>query len=150
MARRPRNETEPGVHHVYARGVEKRVIFLDDDDRRLYLALLRGVVDSFDWACHAYCLMTNHVHLLIQTFEPNLGRGMHALHGLYARLFNERYERVGHLFQNRFGSRQVHDEVQLARVAAYIFENPVAAGLCATPDEWAWTGSLSRGLLAPA
>ena len=94
--------------------------------------------------------MTNHVHLLIQTFEPNLGRGMHALHGLYARLFNERYERVGHLFQNRFGSRPVQDEIQLARVAAYIFDNPVAAGLCATPDDWEWSGRLSRGLLLPA
>jgi putative transposase len=138
MARKPRNETEAGIHHVYARGVERRLIFGDDEDRRLYLRLLQGVVDKFRWRCLAYCLMPNHVHLLIETREPNLGRGMHSLHGLYAQAFNERWSRVGHLFQSRFGSRWVHDEVQLARVLAYIAVNPVAAGLCTAPDEWEW------------
>jgi REP element-mobilizing transposase RayT len=138
MARLPRNEVEAGVHHVFARGVEKRLIFLDDDDRRLYLRILVGVVERFGWRCLAYCLMPNHVHLLIETREPNLGRGMHLLHGLYAQSFNTRWTRVGHLFQGRFGSRLVHDEVQMATVAAYIAVNPVAAGLCAQPREWPW------------
>jgi putative transposase len=143
---------EAGVHHVYARGVERRVIFLDDDDRRLYLALLRGVVERFEWHCHVYCLMANHVHLLIQTCVPNLGAGMHMLHGAYARLFNERYARVGHLFQNRFGSRLVQDDLAFEKVAAYILENPVAAGLCLSEDDWPWsgTGLVSRALALPA
>jgi REP element-mobilizing transposase RayT len=127
---------------VYARGVERRVIFGDDDDRRQYLRLLHGVVDRFDWRCHAWCLMPNHVHLLIETRQPNLGRGMHLVHGLYAQIFNTRYARVGHLFQSRFGSRVVRDELEFARVAEYIAENPVAAGLCDSREDWPWSGSL--------
>jgi REP element-mobilizing transposase RayT len=145
MARRPRSETDAGVHHVYARGVERRLIFLDDDDRRLYLRLLQGVVEKFRWRCLAYCLMPNHIHLLIETQEPNLGRGMHSLHGLYAQAFNEKLGRVGHLFQSRFGSRWVHDEIQLGAVLTYIAVNPVRAGLCETPLDWSW-GSHRRTL----
>jgi REP element-mobilizing transposase RayT len=139
MARLPRNETEPGIHHVFARGVERRVIFVDDEDRQRYLWLLRAVAQKFRWHCLAYCLMPNHVHLLIETTEPNLGRGMHSLHGLYAQTFNERFARVGHLFQSRFGSRPVHDDLGLMRVAAYIEVNPVAANLCSSPEDWDWS-----------
>jgi putative transposase len=146
VARQARNETEAGLSHVYARGVERRLIFGDDDDRRLYLSLLTGVARRFRWHVLAYCLMPNHVHLLIETTEPNLGRGMHMLHGVYAQAFNKRWTRVGHLFQSRFGSRIVHDEVQLAVVLAYIAVNPVAAGLCADPVDWAW--SSHRALVA--
>jgi putative transposase len=139
MARLPRNETEAGVHHVFARGVERRLIFLDDEDRRTYLRLLRGVAETFGWHCLAYCLMPNHVHLLIETTEPNLGRGMHSLHGIYAQTFNQKWARVGHLFQSRFGSRWIHDDLGLMRVLAYIEANPVAAGLCAAPGDWDWS-----------
>ena len=83
--------------------------------------------------------MPNHVHLLIETREPNLGKGVHMLHGPYAQIFNERYSRVGHLFQSRFGSREVHDELGLASVLGYIVLNPVVAGLCRSPDEWGWS-----------
>lgn len=134
---------------MFARGVEKRAIFLDDEDRREYLRLLRAVVHQFGWECRAYCLMKNHVHLVIQTRRPNLGRGLHMLHGLYAQLFNLKYGRVGHLFQNRFGSRAVRDELQLANVTEYVLDNPVKAGLCATREEWEWSGELvSAGLRA--
>jgi REP element-mobilizing transposase RayT len=127
--------------------VERRAIFGDDGDRREYVRLLGAVVHQFGWRCWAYCLMTNHVHLLIQTREPNLGSGMHMLHGLYAQLFNLRYGRVGHLFQSRFGSRQVHDEIQLATVADYILDNPVTAGLCESRSDWPWSGEIvSAGL----
>jgi putative transposase len=139
MARLPRNETQAGIHHVFARGVERRLIFVDDEDRQRYLRMLRGVVEKFRWHCLAFCLMPNHVHLLIETTEPNLGRGMHSLHGLYAQTFNERFTRVGHLFQSRFGSRIVHDDLGLIRVAAYIEANPVVADLCASPEEWEWS-----------
>jgi REP element-mobilizing transposase RayT len=136
---------------VYARGVERRLIFGDDADRREYLRLLAAVVHQFEWRCWAYCLMGNHVHLLIQTRRPNLGRGMHMLHGLYAQLFNQRYERVGHLFQSRYGSRSVHDEIELAKVADYNLDNPVTAGLCDSREGWRWSGGIvSDGLLVPA
>lgn len=139
VARQPRNEIEAGIHHVWARGVERRLIFGDDDDRRLYLRLLRGVVRKLRWRVLAYCLMPNHVHLCVETPVPNLGRGMHRIHGQYAQEFNRRYARVGHLFQSRFGSRIVHDELALARVVAYIAANPVAADLCHAPEEWDWS-----------
>jgi putative transposase len=139
MARLPRNETETGIHHVFARGVERRLIFLDDDDRERYKRLLCGVAEHFNWHCLAYCLMPNHVHLLIETTEPNLGRGMHSLHGVYAQTFNEKWGRVGHLFQSRFGSRLVHDDLALRRVLAYIEANPVAARLCGSPEDWHWS-----------
>ena len=114
------------------------MIFLDYEDRRLYLRLLRGVVEACGWHLLAYCLMPNHVHLLVETRVPNLGKGMHMLHGVYAQVFNERYSRVGHLFQSRFGSREVHDERDFAAVLGYIAVNPVAAGLCDSPEEWDW------------
>jgi putative transposase len=139
VARLPRNETHPGIWHVFARGVERRLIFLDEEDRRTYLRLLRGVAEKFRWHCLAFCLMPNHVHLLIETTEPNLGRGMHSLHGVYAQSFNEKWTRVGHLFQSRFGSRPVHDDLGLMRVIAYIETNPTSAGLCAAPADWDWS-----------
>jgi REP element-mobilizing transposase RayT len=115
------------------------LIFLDDDDRRFYLALLAGVADRFGWHVLGYCLMPNHVHLVVETREPNLGRGMHALHTVYAQHFNERWDRVGHLFQSRFGSRELRDEHALAVVLGYVVVNPVAAGLCAAPEDWLWS-----------
>jgi putative transposase len=148
MARQPRNEIEAGIHHVWARGVERRVIFGDDDDRRLYLRLLLGIVRKFRWRVLGYCLMPNHVHLCVETRVPNLGRGMHRMQGQYAQEFNRRYSRVGHLFQSRFGSRIVHDEIALARVVAYIAANPVAAALCDAPDDWDW--SSHRAMLGGA
>jgi putative transposase len=103
------------------------------------MRMLLGVVTRFEWRCLAYCLMPNHVHLLIETTKPNLGRGMHALHGPYATHFNTRYDRAGHLFQSRFGSRFLEDEVHVARVFSYIAANPVAASLCAHPEDWEWS-----------
>jgi putative transposase len=138
MPRRPREEVEGGVHHVYARGNDKRAIYLDDDDRAKYLALLGRVVGLTRWRCLAYCLMDNHVHLLIETPEANLGRGMQRLHGLYARAFNDRHGRSGHLFQGRYGGVRSVTDAQLWATVAYVALNPVEAGLCAEAEDWHW------------
>lgn len=127
------------VHHVYARGNARRLIYLDDRDRQRYLDLLAHVVAAKDWACMAYCLMPNHVHLLIETLRPNLGDGMQWLHGRYAAMFNKRHATDGHLFQGRYGAVRVTSDAQLWTVSAYIARNPVAAGLCAKPHEWRWS-----------
>jgi REP element-mobilizing transposase RayT len=140
MARLARNENSAGIWHVYARGVEKRPIFMDDADRELYERLLIGNIEAFGWHLLGYCLMPNHVHLIIETTKPNLGKGMHRLHGVYAQAFNVRHKRVGHLFQSRYGSRAIRDEAELARVFAYVAVNPVAAWLCADPEAWRWSG----------
>ena len=128
------------MHHVWARGVEKRDIFLDDGDRRVYMGLLRAVLVRTGWECLAYCLMTNHVHLLLRTPEPNLSAGVHWLHTNYATYFNARHNRVGHLFQDRFGSGRVWTDAAVAEKARYIAMNPVEAGLCTSPEEWPWAG----------
>ena len=122
-------------------------MFLDDADRWAYLRLLGTVVRWAGWRCIAYCLMDNHVHLLVLTPRPNLGRGMQALHGDFARAFNDRHGLSGHLFQGRFDNSLVHDDAQLLNVAAYIARNPVEAGMCAHPGDWPWS---SYGRSGPA
>jgi putative transposase len=138
MPRKPRREVAGGVHHVFARGNRKEDIYLEDADRRIYLALLAGVVVRQRWRLLAYCLMQNHVHLLIETAGPNLGWGMQRLHGEYAQTFNRRHARTGHLFQDRYGSVAVTSDAQLWMTAAYIALNPVEAGLCEDPADWPW------------
>lgn len=124
---------------MYARGNDRMRIFRDDVDREEYLAVLRSVVRRMRWSCLAYCLMHNHVHLLIETETTNLGAGMGRLHGLYARSFNDRHGRSGHLFQGRYGSVLQSSDEQLWHAIAYIARNPVEAGLCGSPDEWPWS-----------
>jgi putative transposase len=132
-------ELAGGVHHVYARGNNKQAIFLNQRDRELYLAALGEVTVKSGWSCLAYCLMDTHMHLLIETPEPNLGSGVGRLHTLYAQGFNKAYRRCGHVFQGRFGSVLMRSDEQLLQVARYIALNPVEAGLCARPDEWRWS-----------
>jgi putative transposase len=145
-----RQEVEGGVHHVFARGNDRRDLYRDDADRETYLALLGRVVIRQRWRCLAYCLMPNHVHLLIETPEANLGAGMQRLHGLYAHLFNERHGRCGHVFQGRYGSVLLVTDEHLWAVAAYLALNPVRAGLCARPEQWPWgSHAVVHGRRAP-
>ena len=149
MPRRPREDIEGAVHHVYARGNSGRPIYRDDVDRQTYLRMLIRVIGRMRWRLLSYCLMDNHVHLLIETPEANLGRGIQRMHGLYAREFNTRHRRAGHLFQGRYGAVRIKTDEQLWTVAVYVAMNPVEAGLCATPDEWPWS-SHSATLAATA
>ena len=139
MARKPREEVAGGIYHVYARGNDRRAVFIDDTDYRIYEAVLERVIARQGWLCLAYCLMPNHVHLLLETPKPTLSDGMRRLHGDYARTFNLRHRRSGHLFQGRFGCRRVKDDGHLAAVAGYVPANPVAAGLCRRPEDWPWS-----------
>ena len=151
MPRRPREELAGAIHHVYARGNNRRRIYADDVDRVRYLALLGIVVLRQRWHCLAYCLMDNHVHLLIETAAPNLGEGMRRLHGAYGRAYNDRHSADGHLFQGRYGSVRVKDDAHLLAVTAYIAANPVQAGLAADPSGWPWTShAVLRSPTAPS
>ena len=141
MARKPRPNIEDGIYHVFARGNDRGVIFTDDRDRTMYLNFLARVVSKMRWRCLAFCLMSNHVHLLIETPEPNLSRGMHRFHGPYTQWFNHRHERSGHLFQGRFGSVRIESDEQLLAIASYISQNPVKAGLVDAPEKWDWGSS---------
>jgi putative transposase len=139
VPRKLREEVEGGVFHVYARGNDKRVVFRDDVDRRAYVRALRSAVEDCHWRLLAYCLMDNHVHLLIETPNANLGEGMRWLHGTYAGGFNKRHGRSGHVFQGRYGSVRIKTDAQLWAAAVYIAMNPVEAGLCRAPGDWPWS-----------
>lgn len=126
------------MFHVYARGNNKQLIYLSDSDRVLYLSMLGRIVRKQEWRMLGFCLMPNHVHLLVETPEPNLGDGMRRLHGDYAYRFNKEHGRCGHVFQGRFGAKRVKNNAQLLMVARYIALNPVEAQLCATAEDWRW------------
>ena len=140
MPRPLRADFEPGIHHVYTRGNNRQALFVDDQDRHVYLNRLGRTVVKHEWRLLTYCLMPNHVHLLVETAVPNLSAGMQWLNGQYARWFNRRHGRVGHLFQGRFGSTRIEDDAHLWMTARYVIRNPVEAGLCRRCEEWAWSG----------
>ena len=103
MARPLRIELAGGLYHVTARGDRREAIYFDEADRLIWLKLLGDVCGRFNWRCHAYCQMTNHYHVVIETPEGNLSRGMRQLNGVYTQYINRRYRRVGHVFQGRYG-----------------------------------------------
>jgi putative transposase len=150
MPRRPRL-LEPGaIYHVTSRGTEGRPIFLDDLDRELFLTVLAEVVELRSWMCPAYCLMTNHFHLLVQTPHPDLAAGMHCLNSYYANFFNRRHNHVGHLFQSRYTSIVIERESHLLESCRYVVLNPVRAGLCRRPGYWRWSSyRATAGYVAP-
>ena len=127
------------MFHVFARGNDKREIFLDTADRERYLALLGLEIEQVQWNLLGFCLMSNHVHLLVETPEPNLAIGMRRIHSTYAQTFNKRHRRSGHLFEGRYGSVQIITNEHLLTVVRYIALNPVAAGLATTPARWRWS-----------
>jgi len=141
LPRQPRNVLPAvGAYHVTSRGVARRAIFRDGDDHRFFIRLLQRASRRWRWQLLAYCLMPNHFHLVVITELERLSRGMHLLNFRYAQAFNDRYDRVGHLFQGRFGARLVTGEEHLTAACAYVLDNAVRAGLCATRDEWPWIG----------
>ncbi|MBL4775729.1 MAG: transposase [Mariprofundus sp.] len=143
MVRPLRLEYEGAVYHITSRGNARGDIYLSDDDREMFLDVLRHVVDRFGWRCHAYCLMSNHYHLMIETPQANLSRGMRQLNGMFTQRFNRQYHRVGHVFQGRFKSIVVDKEAYLLELSRYIVCNPVAANLVADVADWPWSSYLA-------
>jgi putative transposase len=139
MARPLRIQFPGAVYHVTARGNERKIIFADDVDCRCFLSTLRQAMERHHVSCHAYCLMGNHYHLLLETPEGNLSRAMQHLNNVYAQRFNRRHDRVGHLFQGRFDAQLIEKQRYLLAVLRYIANNPVRAGLVAKPEQWRWS-----------
>ena len=138
MPRAARREAAGATHHVVAQGNNRQAIVLDDCDRGV---LLRGVEEAacrHAWCLHAYCLMTTHLHLVVETRDPNLGRGVGRLLGSYARWFNRRHGREGHLFMTPFFSRLLLTDEHVLAATLYVLVNPVRARLCRHPSEWVW------------
>jgi|Tabmets5t2r1_1033131.scaffolds.fasta_scaffold05481_2 putative transposase len=149
MARPLRICIPGGVYHVIARGNDRAVIYLDDADRFAFLRTLAQVVDRFDWLCHAYCLMGNHYHLVVETPRPNLPSGMRQLNGRYAQGFNDRHGRCGHVFQARYRSILVEKDSHLLALSRYVVMNPVRAGLCSDPGAYFWSSYRATAGQAP-
>jgi len=139
MVRPIRIEFPGAVYHVTSRGNGRADIYLSDADRELFLEVLEHVVDRFGWICHAYCLMTNHYHLMIETPKGNIIQGMRQLNGVYTRRFNVKHGRAGHLFQGRYKAILVEKDSHLLSLCRYIVRNPVAAGMVRDVSEWDWS-----------
>jgi putative transposase len=137
---RPVRIDVPGAcYHLIARGNAREFVFVDDQDYCTFLDLVARVVDRFGWVVYAYCLMGNHYHLVVETPRGGLSRGMGQLNGAFAKSFNCRYRRCGHVFQARFRSILVESESYLKSLCRYVVLNPVRAGICRSPEEWLWS-----------
>ncbi len=139
MARPLRIDLPDVLHHVTSRGNERRPIFRSDQDREAFVQMLADAVKRFRWSVTAWVLMTNHFHLVLQTPEANLSRGMQWLNGTYADWFNRRHKRSGHLFQGRFKSFIIDKETYFTEVLRYVVLNPVRAKIVARPEEYRWS-----------
>ena len=149
MTRPLRIEFPGAIYHVTSRGNAQRKIFLDDEDRQVFLATLAWVVARFGWICHAYCLMDNHFHLIIETPDANLSRGMRQLNGVYTQGFNCRHRKVGHLFQGRFKGILVERDSYLLELARYVVINPLRAKMCKALEDYVWSSYRPTLGLAP-
>ncbi len=139
MARPLRIEFSGALYHVTSRGDRQEAIYLDDQDRQSFLSILQQVCDRYNWLLHAYCLMDNHYHLLIETPDANLSRGMRQLNGVYTQASNRHHNRVGHVFQGRFKGILVQKESYLLELARYIVLNPVRARMVREAKNWPWS-----------
>jgi putative transposase len=149
MSRPLRVEFPGGLYHVTARGNGRQPIFIDEADREAFLAALTSVVARYHVRCHAYCLMGNHHHLLLETPEANLSHAMRQLNGVYSQGFNRRHGRSGHVFEGRFQAQVVDKDAYLRAVCRYIVLNPVRAGLVEHPRGWAWSSYRATAGEAP-
>lgn len=135
------------MYHITSRGNERKAIFFVEEGRELFLELLSKMVEKFKWTCHAYCLMGNHYHLLIEMPEPNLSQGMRQLNGVYIQKVNRKRKRLGHLLQGRFKAVLIEKESHLLEVARYIVLNPIRAKMTKAPSSWKWSSySQTAGL----
>jgi len=150
MSRPIRIEFPDALYHVTARGDRREDIFEDDQDRQVFLSTLERVIVRFNWICHAWCLMDNHYHLLMQTPDGNLSKGMRQLNGVYTQASNRRHRRGGHLFQGRFKAILVDSDAYLLELSRYVVLNPVRAGLVKKPADWRWSSYRASVGLEPA
>ena len=139
MVRPLRLEYAGALYHVTSRGDRREKIYRDDSDRRQWLEVLGSVCDRFNWVVHAYCQMTNHYHLLVETVDGNLSRGMRQLNGYYTQCFNRRHGLVGHLYQGRYKAILVQKEAYLLELSRYVVLNPVRANMVKHSGEWPWS-----------
>jgi putative transposase len=150
MPRQPRHEDAGGYYHVTARGNGGEPIFLDGHDFMRFVGFMSRAVQEYEWRCFAYCAMPNHFHVVLQLTRESLASGMRWLCGAYARTFNNRRARTGHLFGGRYRTGVIDGERHLVHACRYVECNPVRAGLCAQPQGWRWSSYRASAGLCPA
>ena len=150
MSRPLRLELAGGVYHVTSRGDGRDDIYLSDTDRQAWLEVFGQVCKRFNWVCHAWCQMTNHYHVLIETPEANLAHGMRQLNGVYTQRFNRAHGRVGHVFQGRYKAILVERDSYLLELARYVVLNPLRAGMVKRLETWPWSSYRASTGLEPA
>ena len=139
MSRPLRLELSGGLYHVTSRGDRREDIFLDDTDREAWLEILAQCCERYNWAIHAWCQMTNHYHLVVETAEANLAAGMRQFNGVYTQRVNRRHRRVGHVFQGRYKAILVERDSYLLELARYVVLNPVRAAMVKHARQWKWS-----------
>ncbi|MBB1422055.1 transposase [Pseudoalteromonas sp. SG43-7] len=139
MARPLRLEFAGALYHITSRGNERKPIYLDESDFEDFLKILGDVCERYNWVIHSYCLMTNHYHLLVETPDANLSKGMRQLNGVYTQWFNRKQRRVGHLFQGRYKAILVDKDAYLLELNRYIVLNPIRAKMADSLSEWPWS-----------
>jgi REP element-mobilizing transposase RayT len=150
MARPLRIEFAGALYHITSRGNERRNIFRSDRDRKAFLTFLGVAAGRFGWFVTAWVLMSNHFHLVVQTLEPNLSKGMHWLNSTYAGWFNRAHGRRGHLFEGRFKALLIDKETYFAEVLRYVVLNPVRASMVKRPEDYKWSSYRATAGLATA
>ena len=139
MPRIQRKKSKTGYYHIIIRGNEQRNIFNDDKDRARFIETLYQKKKEEAFYLHAFCLMDNHVHLMIREGRENISSVMKKITVSYVCYFNKKYKRTGHLFQDRFRSETVENDSYLLTLARYIHQNPVKAKLVRFPAEYKWS-----------
>ncbi|HBA59384.1 MAG TPA: addiction module toxin RelE [Elusimicrobia bacterium] len=150
MARPLRIEFDGALYHVTSRGNRRESIFSDDVDRGFLLKILTFCNSLFGSICHAYCLMGNHYHFIMETPKGNLSAVMKRLNAIYSQTYNFRHHKVGALFQGRYKAILIDRDSYLLEACRYIVNNPVKAGLCARPEDWLWSSYGATALLGNA
>ena len=138
MARKKRESSETGYFHLITRGNNKQILFEEDEDYRFYLSRLGKYSREQEITINAYCLMENHVHLLVNDQQGHVPEMMQKIGISYTKYYNDKYERGGHLFQGRYLSEPIRDGVYLLTVFRYILNNPRKAGICPA-DQYRWS-----------
>ncbi|WP_216831529.1 REP-associated tyrosine transposase [Alkalihalobacterium elongatum] len=139
MARKPRIWFPGATYHITSRGNRRADIFYDLNDRYMYLSLLEKTRIQYPFHLHAYCLMTNHIHLLLETKDTPTKDIIKKLHSLYAMYFNKRHDTSGHLFQGRYHAEIIHDDTYFLEASKYIHLNPVEANMVERPESYRWS-----------
>lgn len=139
MPRKPREKSETGIYHVIVRGMGQQNIFHEEDDFQRYLETTKNISLESKVSVLGYCLITNHVHLLLRENDGDISGFMKRLGVSYAYWYNWKYERIGHVFQDRFKSECVEDDAYLLTVIRYIHLNPIKASIIDKPEEYKWS-----------